>query len=64
MFIITLHKIIDKPDPSYEFGYDGMFCDVWYVIKQKHPHIMDRKDTAYIYILRIAVLAARLSPCK
>ena len=26
--------------------HDGKFCDVWYQIKQKYPHIKGMKDTA------------------
>ena len=40
------HKIIDKPNSGYWFHFDGQFCDVWYLIKQKYPHIKGMKDTA------------------
>ena len=25
---------------------DGKFCDVWYLMKQKYPHIKGMEDTA------------------
>ena len=33
------HKIIDKRNSCYGFDNDGKFCDVWYLMKQKYPHI-------------------------
>ena len=33
------HKIIDKPNSCYGFDHVGKFCDVWYLMKQKYPHI-------------------------
>ena len=39
-------KFIDNPNQCYEFDHDGKFCDVWYLIKEKYPHIMDMKDVA------------------
>ena len=28
------------------FDHDGKFCYVWYLIKQKYPHIKGMKDIA------------------
>ena len=42
------HKIIDKPNIWYEFYHGLKFCDTWYLIKQKYPHIMeDAANTSY-----------------
>ena len=40
------HKIIDRPNSCYGFDHDGKFCDVWYLMKQKYPHIKGTKDIA------------------
>ena len=38
------HKIIDEPNTCYGFDHFGKFCDVWYLMKQKYPHIKGMKD--------------------
>ena len=40
------HKIIDKSNSCYGFDHDGKFCDIWYFMKQKYPHIKSMKDIA------------------
>ena len=40
------HKIIDKPNSCYGFDHEGKFWDVWYLMKQKYPHIKGMKDIA------------------
>ena len=40
------HKCIDKQNSCYGFDHDGTFCDVWYQMKQKYPHIKGMKDIA------------------
>ena len=39
-------KIIDKPNSCYGLDHDGKFCDVWFLMKQKYPHIKGMKDIA------------------
>ena len=39
------YKIIEKPNLCYGFDHEGKFCDVWYLIKLKYPHIKGMKDT-------------------
>ena len=34
---------LEKPNSCYGFDHDGKFCNVWYLIEQKCPHIKGMK---------------------